>query len=107
MHPDVRYIDTRGNAVDGLEICTELLARMFRRSEDLHIEVDSIAPAGRSALVRGRMISVDPRLAGEVLWRVQVDVGLVRAVESHRQDTRPTARLLVPEYLARTASVMH
>jgi hypothetical protein len=103
MHPEIQFVDTRGNAVDGAEFCTELLARMFRCSDDLHVEVDSIAPTGRSALVRGRMITADPRLAGEVLWRVQVDGGLVRSVESHRQDARSTARFLVPDFLGRGA----
>lgn len=101
MHENVRYVDSRGNAVEGIAVCTELLDRLFRCSGNSRIEVHSITPVATSALVRGRLVSQDPRLDGPVLWRVQVDGGLVRDVEAHRPDARATARLLMPDYLDR------
>jgi limonene-1,2-epoxide hydrolase len=101
MHPDIRFVDSRGNTIEGVAVCSEMLQRLFVRSAGFSLEVESMAPAGETTLVKGEMISADPRLAGQVLWRVKVEHGLVREVESHRADTRSTNRLLVPEYLDR------
>ena len=99
LHPEVRYVDARGNTVEGREACTELLRRLFARG-GVRIEVDSIADRGDYALARGRTLAGDDQLAGEVLWRIRTSGGLVGEVEAHRPDALPTARLLMPEYLA-------
>lgn len=99
LHADVRYIDTRGNAVEGREACTELLRRLFLRAEGVKIAVNSIADRGDYALARGRTQAADHQLAGEVLWKVRTAGKLVTEVEAHRYDAVPTARVLMPEYL--------
>lgn len=99
LHPDVRYVDTRGNAVDGREACTELLRRLFLRGGGVRIELSSIADRGDYALARGRTRSGDEQIAGEVLWKVRTSGDLVSEVEAHRPDALPTARILMPEYL--------
>jgi ketosteroid isomerase-like protein len=95
---DVRYIDTRGNAIEGREACVELLRRLFARGE-VRIAVDSIAARAGYALARGRTVLKDEVLAGEVLWRIRTAGERIVEVEAHRPDALPTARLLMPEYL--------
>ena len=96
---DVRYIDTRGNAIEGREACVELLRRLFARGE-VRIAVGSIADRGGYALARGRTLLHDEMLAGEVLWRIRTQGQRIVEVEAHRPDALPTARVLMPEYLA-------
>ena len=100
FHPDIRYLDTRGNAIDGREACIELLRRLFAHGSGVRIEVDSIADRGGYTLARGRTASGDEHMAGEVLWRVRTAGGLITEVEAYRPDGLPTARLLMPEYLS-------
>ena len=100
FHPDIRYLDTRGNAIEGREACVELLRRLFAQAGGVRIEVDSIADRGEYALARGRTASGDEQMTGEVLWRVRTEGSLVSEVEAYRPDGLPTVRLLMPEYLA-------
>ena len=100
LHPDARYIDSRGNAIEGREACVELLRRLFARGGGVRIAVDSIADRGDYAIARGRTATGDEQIAGEVLWKVKTSGDLVTDVEAHRPDALATARLLMPEYLA-------
>ena len=100
LHPEVRYIDTRGNAIEGREACAELLRRLFLRADGVKIAIDSIADRGDYALARGRTETTDPKLAGDVLWKVRTTGDLVSEVEAHRADAIATARVLMPDYLA-------
>ena len=95
---DARYVDTRGNAIEGRDACVELLRRLFARGE-VRIAVDSIADRGDYALARGRTLLHDEQLAGEVLWRIRTEGERIVEVEAHRPDALPTARVLMPEYL--------
>jgi ketosteroid isomerase-like protein len=101
FHPEIRYVDARGNAVEGIEACTELLRRLFARGGGVRIAIDSIVDRGDYALARGRTKAGDEQIAGEVLWCVKTEGDRVVEVEAHRPDGLPTARLLMPEYLER------
>lgn len=101
MHDDFRYIDSRGNVLEGKAAGLELFERLMLFHGDSRIVVSSMTERRDCALIRGRVESSEERLAGESLWKLRVVKGLLCEIESHRFDTRPMARLLVPEILDR------
>lgn len=101
LHDDFRYIDSLGNILEGKAAGLDLFARLMGSHGDARIAVASMSAFHQTVLVRAQIQSADPRLAGEALYKLTVERGLLREIESNRFDTRPASRLLVPEILGR------
>jgi len=101
MHVDFRYIDSHGNVLEGKSAGLQLFALLMASHGESRLVVDSMSAFDDTVLIRARVDSPDPRLAGDALYKLKVERGLVVEIQSNRFDTRPTARLLLPEILER------
>ena len=101
LREDFRYIDSHGNVLEGKAAGLHMFELLMGSHRDSRIVVASMSAFNDTVLIRARVDSPDPRLAGEALYKLKVERGLLTQIESNRFDTRPTARLLLPEILER------
>ena len=72
---DFTFQDSRGNRLEGRDELIEALAHVDAVAPDLRVEIDAAIRRGDTALLTGRSVTTNARLACDTQWRGRVRRG--------------------------------
>lgn len=98
-------IDSRGASVRGHTDCVEASRRFFALDLDYELQAATISASPPDVLVSGKMLSNDPALARDCLWRARTKGNhLVEWQSFAKGSGLGVAHLLMPEVAARAGT---
>lgn len=101
---ECRYVDSRGDWIDGRENVLTATRRFFELEENFRFEDTEMVLHDGDVLIRGSTSADDPRLAQDTLWRARVEDGKIAHWQSFGAG-EPVAlvRILMPEIAQKAA----
>ncbi len=72
---DIVFVDSRGGRIEGREAMLEALAGVNSVAPDLRVVIDRASNLGDNALLTGRSLTENPKLACDTQWRAVVRKG--------------------------------
>ena len=93
MTDDHRFVDTGGDAFEGIDRCREIWAGFFSAFPDYRNHVETVTEKDGHVVITGRSTCADARLAGPALWSVIITGGLVREWRVHEDTPQRRVKL--------------
>lgn len=89
LSADVVYIDSTAEQVEGRDACEDILRRYFALDMQFSADVEVVASAGDTVLIKGRISSHVPQLNANCHWRIKVRDGKITEYQSFRDSFPP------------------
>ncbi len=83
LHPDCRFIDSRGEWIDGRDNVALATERFFALEPRFVLTADSVIPHKGEVLLRGTTSAERPELRTDILWRARVEQRLLILWQSY------------------------